>query len=97
MWKLYRTSDHAQDCTQLQGEAENQLFFCAAADMKQVDSTPQGWQVSCTPQCPLGRPLSLLLVLRPCNLWSGVTDEQGHKGFGATWSCQAFRVPADQA
>ena len=91
MWNLYRQSDHCQECFLLKGQTEGQLFFCISPNMREVHSSRQQGHTE-APTCPLGKPLSLLLVLRPFNLWSGVVDDQGRKIFGATWSCEAFQA-----
>ena len=74
MWNLYRSSDHDQTCDLLQGDAERQVFFCAAADVQQVRMEAHSCEYTKPRDPPLGERLSLLLVLRPRNLWSGCKD-----------------------
>ena len=81
----------------LKGETEGQLFFCVSPSMREVQSSHPHRQYSEARTCPSEKPLSLLLVLRPLNLWSGVVDEQGRQIFGATWSCEAFQAADVQA
>lgn len=95
LWTLYRESDHDQECTVLKGETEGQLFFCTSPSMREVHSSHAHRQYREPSTCPSEKPLSLLLVLRPLNLWSGVVDEKGRRTFGATWSCEAFEALAN--